>query len=186
MKKTSSPKRDTGKRGKAASEEHPLTELFLDELADIYYAENLLVKALPKMVKAATSEELKEAFAGHLEETVGHVEKVGQVFEAFGKPAKGKKCEAMVGLLEEADGIAKEFKGKPVLDAALISAAQKVEHYEIATYGTLHEWATIIGNAEGAALLEEILEQEKAADEKLTEVAREVANTPADSSESDE
>src|SRR6266487_2981779 len=118
-----------------------LNELLLDELSDILYAENLLVKALPKMARAAKSEELKEAFNSHLEETQNQVERIKQVFQAFGKPAKSKKCDAMVGLLEEGKNILEVWKGSAALDAALICAAQKVEHYEIATYGCLCTWA---------------------------------------------
>lgn len=179
MKTTRSSNAKTNGTKNETSAEHPLQQLLLDELADIYDAENRLVKALPKMAKAAVSEELKEAIQAHLEETQEHVEKVEQIFAAFGKPAKSKKCEAIVGLLTEADEIVKDNKGKPTLDAAIISAAQKVEHYEIASYGTLHEWATVVGNAEAGALIEEILEQEKAADEKLTETARLVCNDEA-------
>ena len=149
-----------------------LKELFLDELADMYDAEHRLIKALPKMAKASTCDDLKGAFQSHLKETEGHVKKLEQVFRSFGEKAKGKKCEATVGLLEEGDEIASEFKGSPAINAALISAAQKVEHYEIASYGCLHEWAGLLGNKQAAGLLEEILAQEKAADEKLTDLAR--------------
>jgi ferritin-like metal-binding protein YciE len=123
-----------------------LKDLFLDEVADMYDAEKRIVKALPKMAKAATCDKLKEAFESHLKETEGHVTKLEQVFEAFGQKAKGKTCKATVGLLEEGDEIASDFKGSPVINAALISAGQKVEHYEIASYGCLHEWAQKLGN----------------------------------------
>ena len=156
-----------------------LRELFLDELADMYDAEHRLIKALPKMAKAATSDDLKKAFQSHLNETQGHVTKLKQVFRSLGEQAKGKKCEATVGLLEEGDEIAAEFKGSPAINAALIAAAQKVEHYEIASYGCLHEWAGLLGNERAAGLLEEILAEEKAADEKLTGLARASSNEEA-------
>lgn len=157
-----------------------LQDLFLDELADMYDAENRLTKALPKMAKAATHDELREAFENHLEETQGHVRKIEEVFEAFGKTAKSKKCEAIAGLLEEGDALTSDNKGEPTLNAALISAAQKVEHYEIASYGCLREWATQLGNDSAARLLEEILDEEKSADSKLTEIAEECCNLTAE------
>ncbi len=160
-----------------------LNELFLDELADIYFAEQKLVKALPKMAKAAHHEELREAFEAHLEETKGHVEKVEEVFAAFGQKPKKKKCEAIEGLVKEADELAADNEGCPTLDAALISAAQKVEHYEIASYGCLHEWATQLENQPACDLLEGILGEEKAADEKLTEIARIACNAEAEGEE---
>lgn len=156
-----------------------LKNLFLGELADMYDAEHQLVKALPKMAKAAASDELKEAILSHLEETEGHVKKLEEVFESFDEKAKGKTCEATKGLLEEGDEIAAEYKGSPALDAALISAAQKVEHYEIASYGCLHEWAQLLGNNEAAGLLQEILDEEKAANETLTQLARDGGNEEA-------
>jgi ferritin-like metal-binding protein YciE len=149
-----------------------LKDLFLDELADMYDAEHRIVKALPKMAKAATSFDLKEAIQSHLKETQGHVTKLEQVFQTFDEKAKGKKCEATVGLLAEGDEIAAEFKGSSAINAALIAAAQKVEHYEMASYGCLQEWAGLLGNQEAAGLLQEILEQEKAANETLTDLAR--------------
>jgi len=148
-----------------------LKDLFLGELADMYDAERRIVKALPKMAKAASSGELKDAILTHLEETKGHVTKLEEVFECFDEKAKGKTCEATVGLLKEGDEIAAEFKGTQAIDAALISAAQKVEHYEMASYGCLHEWAGLLGNSEAATLLEEILEEEKAANDALNELA---------------
>ena len=156
-----------------------LKDLFLGELADMYDAERRIVKALPKMAKAATSPDLKAAFQTHLKETEGQVTKLERVFEAFDQKAKGKTCEATVGLLKEGDEIAVDFKGSPALNAALISAAQKVEHYEMASYGCLHEWAGLLGNQEAAGLLEEILGEEKAANEKLTELARASSNAEA-------
>src|SRR5580692_1267309 len=137
-----------------------LKDLFLDELADMYDAERRIVKALPKLAKAATCEKLKEALLAHLKETEGHVTKVEQVFQCFDEKAKGKTCEATVGLLKEGDEIAADFKGSPAINAALISAGQKVEHYETASYGCLHEWAGVLGNEKAASILEEILEEE--------------------------
>ena len=144
----------------------------MDELADMYDAERRIVKALPKMAKAVTCPDLREAIQSHLKETEGHVTKLEQVFRSFDEKAKGQTCEATVGLLEEGDEIAKEFKGSQALNAALIAAAQKVEHYEIATYGCLHEWAGLLENEKAAMLLQEILDEEKAADRKLTGLAR--------------
>ena len=143
----------------------------MDELADIYDAERRLVKALPKMARAATCTHLQKAILSNRKETEGHIIKLEQVFEGFGKKAKGKTCEATKGLLEECGEIAADFKGSPAINAALIAAAQKVEHYEIASYGCLHEWAQVLGNRNAAALLKEILGEEKAADEALTKLA---------------
>lgn len=162
----------------------------MDELADMYDAEHRIVKALPKMAKAATCPDLKAAIQSHLKETQGHVKQLEEVFQSFGVKARGKKCEATVGLLEEGDEIAADFKGSPAINAALISAAQKVEHYEMASYGCLHEWAGLLGNEKAAGLLQEILDEEKAANEKLTELARAGNNEEAlgetDSEESPE
>jgi len=151
----------------------------MDELADMYDAEKRLVKALPKMAKAATCEDLKAAILAHLKETEGHVTKLEQVFQAFDEKVRGKTCEATVGLLKEGDKIAADFKGSPAINAALVSAAQKVEHYEMASYGCLHEWAGLLDNEEAAGLLLQILEEEKAANESLTELARESCNQQA-------
>jgi len=156
-----------------------LKALFLGELADMYDAERRIVKALPKMAEAATCDKLKKAILAHLKETEGHVTKLEQVFQSFDEKAKGKTCEATVGLLKEGDEIAADFKGSPAINAALISAAQKVEHHEMAAYGCLHEWAGLLGNEEAAGLLNEILDQEKAANESLTELARSSSNDEA-------
>jgi ferritin-like metal-binding protein YciE len=156
-----------------------LKDLFLDELADMYDAEHRIVKVLPKMAKAATCDDLKGAFQSHLKETEGHVKKLQQVFQCFGEKAKGKTCKATVGLLAEGDEIAADFKGSPAINAALISAAQKVEHYEMASYGCLHEWAGLLGNKEAAGLLQEILDEEKAANESLTKLALAKCNQEA-------
>lgn len=163
-----------------------LEHLFLDELADIYDAENRLTRALPKMVRAATHEELREAFQEHLDETEHQVERLEQVFEAFGKKPKGKKCEAMLGLIKEAEELASENKGSPTINAALIAAAQKVEHYEIATYGCLAEWADQLGQGEAALLLRQTLGEEREADEALTALARLCCNQAAQDGTSEE
>lgn len=149
-----------------------LRETFLEELKDIYDAEKQLVKALPKVAKAAEHEELKHAIEAHLEETEGHVERLEKVFEILGEKASAKKCKAMKGLLEEGEELISEKAG----DAALISAAQKVEHYEIAAYGSLASWAKSLGEQEAADLLEETLGEEKEADDKLTSIAEETVN----------
>jgi ferritin-like metal-binding protein YciE len=148
-----------------------LMNLFLNELADMYDAEQRIVRALPKLAKAATCTALQEAFWSHLSETEDHITKLEEVFKAFGERPKAKKCEATVGLLKEGDEIAAEFEGSPAINAALIAAAQKVEHYEIASYGCLHEWADLLENEQAANLLEEILGEEKEADQTLNELA---------------
>ncbi|MDQ8204731.1 ferritin-like domain-containing protein [Pelagicoccus sp. SDUM812003] len=156
-----------------------LENLFLDELADIYDAEKRIVKALPKVTKATTCEHLRGAFQTHLKETEGHVEKLEEVFACFDKKARGKTCEATVGLLKECDDIAAEYKGSPAVNAALIAATQKVEHYEIATYGCLHEWAELLGSKKAASLLKSILKEEKAANKSLNELAHSKCNAEA-------
>jgi ferritin-like metal-binding protein YciE len=149
-----------------------LRETFLDELADIYDAEQQLTKALPKLAEAAKDETLKDAFESHLEETENHMVRLEQVFEIFGEKAEAKKCKAMKGLIEEGEELIKEDAG----DAGLICGAQKVEHYEIATYGSLATWAEILGEEDAVKLLNETLNEEKAADDKLTEIAESVVN----------
>lgn len=156
-----------------------LENLFKDELADMYDAERRIIKALPKLAHAATCPDLKKAFRKHLKETRGHVKKLEQVFRTCGQKARGKTCEATVGLLEEGDEIAKEFKGSPALNAALIAAAQKVEHYEMATYGCLHTWAQQLGNHKAASLLKQVLNEEKEADNVLNELALSYLNQAA-------
>jgi ferritin-like metal-binding protein YciE len=163
-----------------------LKDLFLDELADMYDAEKRISKALPKLAKAATSEELKEAFTSHLEETKGQITKLESVFEAFGEKAKGKTCKATVGILEEGDEITEENEDSPTLNAALIAAGQKVEHYEIASYTTLIEWARLLENDTAVDALEEILSQEEAASEKLESIAQSSANEEAMTEDSEE
>jgi len=156
-----------------------LKSLFLAELADIYDAEKRLVKALPKIAKAATCKDLKAATLSHLEETKGHVTKLEEVFACFDLKAKGETCEATVGLLKEGEEIAEEFKGSPAINAALIAAVQKVEHYEMATYGCLHEWAELLGSKKAASLIKEILREEKAANKSLNELAHSKCNAEA-------
>jgi ferritin-like metal-binding protein YciE len=149
-----------------------LRETFIEELKDIYDAEKQISKALPKMAKAAGHEELREAFETHLEETRGQIQRLEKVFELFDEQPKGRKCKAMEGLLEEGKDLIDEEEG----DAALICAAQKVEHYEIASYGSLISWARLLGEADAADLLEETLGEEEQADEKLTDVAESTIN----------
>jgi len=156
-----------------------LMELFEIELKDIYWAEHAMSKALPKMAKKSSSPELEDVLQSHLEETQGHVEKLEHIFDLIGKKAVGKKCMAMAGLLEEAEGLIEETKEGAQRDAAIISAAQKVEHYEIATYGTLSSFALTLGLMEAVHLLEEILDEEKNADVRLTEVAVSTINLEA-------
>lgn len=153
------------------AEEKTLDDLFLDTLKDIYYAEKQIVKTLPKMAKAATAPELKAGFEQHLEETEGHIERLEQIFELLGKPARGKTCDAILGIIEEGKSIMDEFKGTVALDAGLISAAQAVEHYEIARYGTLKTWATQLGMKDAVALFDATLKEEEATDKKLSQVA---------------
>ena len=156
-----------------------LKDLFLHEIADMYDAERRIVKALPKLVKAATCEKLKAALLAHLKETEGHVTKLEQIFQSLDQTAQGKTCKATVALLEEGGDIAAEFKGSPAINAALISAAQKVEHHEIASYGALHEWAELLGHSKAAGLLEEILGEEKAANATLTKLALDTSDKAA-------
>ena len=153
---------------------HTLQTLLQGELQDIYDAENRLVKALPKMAKAATTEKLRAAFQEHLEVTKGHVERLKEVFDQFGLPAKAKTCNGMKGLVEEGEEVISEEAGSRIGDVALIGAAQRVEHYEIAAYGTVRAMAEQLENTRAAGLLKETLEEEKEADEKLNEIAQEI------------
>lgn len=148
-----------------------LEDLFHDTLRDIYYAERKILKALPKMARAADSADLSAGFLKHRDETEGQVERLVQVFEIIGKRAQGKTCPAIDGLLEEGDEVMESLKGMPALDAGLVAAAQAVEHYEIARYGTLLRWAGDLGYAEAAALLQATLNEESATDTALTELA---------------
>jgi ferritin-like metal-binding protein YciE len=156
-----------------------LQALYVDELKDLYSAENQLLKALPKMAKAATAPELKEAFENHLEETRGQVERLETIFEELDVSPKGKKCKAMEGLVEEGSEMIKEEAEPTVKDAGLIAAAQRVEHYEMAGYGTVRTFATLLGYEKAAKLLQETLDEEAGADEKLTELANSVINVEA-------
>ena len=148
-----------------------LHDAFLDELRDAYDAEKQIIKALPKMVKAATSDELRSAFEAHLEETRGQVETLESVFASLDEKVRGKHCDGMAGILEEGKSTMKEDFDDSAMDAALVASAQRVEHYEMAMYGTLVAWARTMGHDEAADLLQEILDEEKAADEKLTDIA---------------
>ncbi len=174
----------TAENGNSTSmESSQLMKLFEDELKDIYWAEKALIKAIPKMIKNATSEELIDALENHLTETKEQVSRLEQVFESIGKKPVSKKCEAMAGLIKEAGEIMDECEEGAMCDAGIISAAQKVEHYEIATYGTLRQFAQTLGLWESVKLLESTLDEEKAADEKLTEVAMSTVNIGASQEE---
>jgi ferritin-like metal-binding protein YciE len=162
-----------------------LKELYIDELKDLYSAENQLVKALPKLAKAASSEELRAGFEEHLEQTKGHVQRLEKIFEALGESPKGKKCKGMAGLVEEGAEVIDEDFEDSLMDAALIGAAQRVEHYEIAAYGTVCAFAEELGENEQASLLTETLEEEKETDEKLTKLAEEI-NPQANSASNQE
>jgi ferritin-like metal-binding protein YciE len=148
-----------------------MDDLFLDEISDLYDAEKQLTKALPKMAKAASSEQLREAFEEHLTQTEGHVERLDQIFESLAQKSSGKKCAAMAGLIKEGDELAGDTEETAVRDAGLITAAQKVEHYEIAGYGSARAHAEILGHTEAVRLLEETLAEEKEADDKLGSLA---------------
>jgi len=151
-----------------------LNELYVDELKDLFSAENQLVKALPKMAKAASSEELRQGFEDHLEQTKGHVARLEQIFESIGESAKGKKCLGMEGLVKEGAEIMDEDFDSDVMDAALTSAAQRVEHYEIAAYGTVRDYAELLNQREQASLLQETLDEEKETDRRLTELSKKI------------
>jgi ferritin-like metal-binding protein YciE len=156
-----------------------LMELFEDELKDIYWAEKALMKAIPKMIKNATSKELIDALTSHLSETKNQVSRVEQVFDSIDKKASAKKCDAMEGLIKEAEDIMESCESGAMCDAGIISAAQKVEHYEIASYGTLRQFAETLGLKKAVSLLEATLKEEKAADQKLTKVATTAVNVEA-------
>jgi len=160
-----------------------MDELFVHTLRDIYYAENQILKALPEMIEKATDPQLKQGFQSHLAETKGHVQRVEQVFKMHGVEVKGVDCPAIDGILDEAEDIAGEIDDKQVLDAALIAAAQAVEHYEMTRYGTLIAWARQLGRDDCAAVLQENLDEEKAADKKLTKLAEGAINAHAAAAE---
>jgi ferritin-like metal-binding protein YciE len=157
-----------------------LHDLFEDTLRDIYYAEKAILKALPKMAKKASSEDLTAAFEEHREQTEGHVQRLEAIFKMLDKTARGKKCEAIEGLAKEADEIIKEAETDTVRDAGMLAAAQAVEHYEISRYGTLKAWADKLGMKEAAQLLDQTLQEEKETDAKLTELAESEINVEAD------
>jgi ferritin-like metal-binding protein YciE len=156
-----------------------LDDLFYETLKDIYYAEKKILTALPKMAKAAHSDELRAAFEKHQRETEGQVDRLEQVFELIEQPAKGKKCEAIEGLINEGKEVMKEFKDSPALDAGLLAGAQAVEHYEISRYGTLKSWAESLGMQQVAGLLDQTLTEEKNADKALTGLAEAAVNQEA-------
>ena len=158
-----------------------LQALYIEELRDLYSAETQITKALPKMIKAASHDELKTAFQEHLDQTMGQIERLEKIFEKLGKSPKGKTCKAMEGLVEEAAELLKEGKDADpsVLDAGLIAAAQRVEHYEIAGYGTVRTYAETLGDDEAAGLLQETLDEEAETDRRLTDLAENVVNVEA-------
>jgi ferritin-like metal-binding protein YciE len=162
-----------------AKKEKTLEDLFHETLKDIYYAEKKILTALPKMAKAAQSDELQAAFEKHEAETEGQVERLERVFELIEQPAKGKTCVAINGIIDEGKEVMKEFRGTPALDAGLLAAAQAVEHYEISRYGTLKAWAKKLGMSDAVKLLDETLKEEKATDELLTRLAEDSLNQKA-------
>jgi ferritin-like metal-binding protein YciE len=166
-----------------AKKQKLLRDLFHDTLKDIYFAERKILATLPKMQKAAQSEELAAAFEKHHEETEGHVERLEKVFEIIDQKPQGKTCDAIVGITDEGSEIMKEYKDSPALDAGLLAAAQAVEHYEISRYGTLIAWAEKLGHEDAAELLSETLEEEKATDEALTALAETAINAEAEEDE---
>jgi ferritin-like metal-binding protein YciE len=156
-----------------------LQDLFVDQLKDLYNAENQLIKALPKMAKAASNPELQQAFTTHLEETRKHAERIEQVLDKMGEKPKGKKCKAMEGLIEEGKEMMEEDADPEVMDAGLIAAAQRVEHYEIAGYGCVRTYAKLLGNEQAAKILQQTLDEEGNTDKKLTDLAESVINLEA-------
>jgi ferritin-like metal-binding protein YciE len=156
-----------------------MEDLFLEQIEDLYDAEQRLVKAIPKMAKASSTPELREAFDSHLEQTTGHVDRLEQIFAQLQKSAKAETCKAMKGLIEEGEEIVDNTDQSPLRDAGLIAAANRVEHYEIAAYGSARTFAETLGLDSAAALLEETLEEEKEADEKLTSIAESLVNCEA-------
>lgn len=159
--------------------EKDLSDLFVDTLKDIYYAEKQIYKSLPKMAKAAASDRLREAFEKHHDETEGQIERLEKIFELLGKPARGKKCDAIEGILDEGEEIMDEYKDAPALDAGLLAAAQAVEHYEISRYGTLKAWAEKLDMPDAVKLLDQTLAEEKKTDETLTKIANTEVNKEA-------
>ena len=159
--------------------EKDLSTLFLDTLKDIYYAEKQIYKSLPKMAEAAASDELRTAFEKHHDETEVQIERLEKIFEMLDKPARGKKCDAIEGILDEGKEIMKEYADTPALDAGLLAAAQAVEHYEISRYGTLKAWATKLGMPNAVELLDQTLNEEKKTDDALSKIAVSTINTEA-------
>jgi len=158
---------------------HTMDDLFVHTLQDIYYAENQILKALPEMIEKATDKQVVQGFKTHLEETKGHVKRLEQVFKMYGTEVKGVDCPAIDGIIDEAEEIAGDVDDKQVLDAALIAAAQAVEHYEITRYGTLIAWAETLGRSDCAKVLKQNLDEEKAADAKLSKLAEGSINRKA-------
>ncbi|HTG38942.1 ferritin-like domain-containing protein [Sphingomonas sp.] len=156
-----------------------LETLFHDTLRDIYYAERKILRTLPKMARAAKSEELKSAFETHRDQTEGQIERLQQVFEIIGKTPRGKTCEAIDGIVAEGEEIIEDYKDSPALDAGLLASAQAVEHYEITRYGTLRRWAQLLGLDEAVSLIEQTLEEESQTDELLTDIADKTVNENA-------
>ena len=161
------------------AEPKKLQDLFVETLKDIYYAEKQILKALPKMAREAKSPELKQAFETHRSETEGHVDRLQQVFELVDKPARGKTCDAILGIVEEGKEVMEEFANSPALDAGLLSSAQAVEHYEIARYGTLKTWAGQLGLKEAVKLLDQTLQEEIKTDKLLSQLATQQVNAKA-------
>jgi len=175
--KKSAPKRMAAKR--AAPNDKDLNDLFYDQLKDIYFAEKQILKALPKMAKAAQSADLSAAFKKHHSETEGQVDRLEQVFKLIDKPAKAKTCDAIMGILDEGKEVMDEYKGTEALDAGLLAAAQAVEHYEMARYGTMKAWATQLGMNDVVKLIDQTLQQERKCDKDLTALAEGAVNSEA-------
>ena len=162
-----------------ATKEKGLEELFYETLKDIYFAEKQILKALPKMAKASQSDELRHAFETHRDQTEGHVDRLDKVFDLIGKPARGKTCDAVLGIIDEGKEVMEEFGESPALDAGLLAGAQAVEHYEISRYGTLKSWAAKLGLREAVRLLDQTLEEEKKTDVLLSKLAETSINQEA-------
>ncbi|WP_460451981.1 YciE/YciF ferroxidase family protein [Alsobacter sp. SYSU BS001988] len=162
-----------------AAKQKTMDDLFLETLKDIYYAEKQILRNLPKMAKAAKTSELKQAFEQHRDETEHQVERLDQIFEMLGKPARGKTCQAIVGIVEESQEVMEDFKDSDALDAGILAAAQAVEHYEISRYGTLKTWAAQLGMNDAVKLLDETLQEEKKTDALLSKLADQAVNRKA-------
>jgi ferritin-like metal-binding protein YciE len=166
--------------------EKTLKDVYVDELRDLYNSEQQLIKAIPKMAKEATSDDLRKGFEEHLEQTKGHASRLEQILQGLGEPVKGKKCKGMEGIIAEGGEVMSEDYEGAVMDAALITAAQRVEHYEIAAYGSVHAFAILMGETEAAGILEQTLEEEKETDEKLSELSERINAQAFESETSDE